>query len=89
MRRSSAGLTCSASAVEVAERHPARRGRERVAHQLVAAAQLAAVAVEIGEDLDLGAQHERVERLEQVVDGARLVAARRPRPGRSRPRSGR
>jgi hypothetical protein len=61
-------------AVEVAERHPGRRGGEGVAHQLVAAAQLAAVAVEVGEDLHLGPQHQRVEGLEQVVDGARLVA---------------
>ena len=89
VRRSSAGLTCSARPSRSTERHPARRGRERVAHQLVAAAQLAAVAVEIGEDLDLRAQHQRVERLEQVVDRARLVAGEDLGQVAARPRSGR
>ena len=61
-------------AVQVAQDHAARRRRERVAGQLVGARELPPLAIEVGEDLHLAAQHERVERLEQVVDGARLVA---------------
>ena len=64
------------AAVAVEQRDARRRGVPGAPQQLVGALALAAVALEIAEDLDLRAQHERVERLEDVVDGAGLVAAR-------------
>ena len=46
-----------------------------VGQQLGLLAQLPVLAVQLDEDRDLGPQHPRVERLGQVVDGARGVAA--------------
>jgi hypothetical protein len=51
------------------------RGRPRPAQQLVGALAASPVAFELREHGDLRAQHDRVERLEHVVDRARLVAA--------------
>jgi hypothetical protein len=59
----------------VDERHAGRRRRPRAAQQLVGALAAAAMALELGEHRYLGAQHHRVERLQHVVDRARLVAA--------------
>ena len=46
-----------------------------VAQQLLLAAQLRVLAVQLDEDRDLGAKDVRVERLRQVVDGTARIAA--------------
>ena len=51
------------------------RGELLPAQGLVAARELLPLLVQLDEDGHLGAQDRRVERLEDVVDGARLVAA--------------
>jgi hypothetical protein len=57
------------------ERDPVRGALPRGPQELIGALPLGAQAREIAEDADLGAQHERVERLEDVVDRSGLVAA--------------
>ena len=66
--------------VGVGARHPDRRVLERRAQLLLALGERAPALVELAEDLDLRAQDERVDRLEEVVDGAR----RRSRGRRAR-----
>ena len=59
----------------VDEHHAGRRGVPGAAQQLVGALAPQSLALELGEDGDLGAQHDGLEGLEHVVHGAGLVAA--------------
>ena len=54
---------------------PPLLGDVALAQELALALQLRGLAVQLDEDRDLRAKHFRVERLEEVVDGARGVAA--------------
>ena len=54
---------------------PPLLGDVALAQELALTLQLRVLAVQLDEDRDLRAQHLRVERLEEVVDGARGVAA--------------
>ena len=56
---------------------------------LALASDLLGLAVEVDEDVDLGLQDERLDRLEDVVDRARRVAAEDLQVVLVEPRSGR
>ena len=80
----------------VGARHARRGVLERRPQQLLALGEGAAALVALDEHLDLRAQHDGIQRLEEVVDGARLVAAkdvvrlladRRDEDDRHRPRA--
>ena len=60
----------------VGARHPDRRVLERRAQQLLALDERPPALVALDEDLDLRAQHDGIQRLEEIVDGSRLIAAK-------------
>ncbi len=74
-QRGERGVDADDEPVGVDEHGARRRGLPRPAQELVGALAAAAVALELGEHRDLRPQHDRVERLEDVVHRARLVAA--------------
>src|SRR4051794_34060664 len=63
------------AAVEIDEADPDRCVRERRAETLLRLGKLRVLLVEVDEHAHLRAQHVRVERLKEVVDGADRVAA--------------
>ena len=69
------GVGAQQAPVAVDERCAGRQRAPRQQEHLVGARAGAALALEVAEDADLRAQHVRLEGLEHVVDGARLVAA--------------
>ena len=62
--------------VGIRSRHPDRRILERRAQLRLALGERAAALVELAEDLDLRAQHDRIDRLEEVVHRAGAVTAK-------------
>ena len=68
------GIDAQQAPVGVDQRRARRQRGPGQQQQLVGARPRDALPLELAEDLDLRAQHGRLERLEHVVDGARVVA---------------